>query len=67
MDFVSPDKRYSVADFKKDSKEAIKSLKQHGVKEVVMLTGDNEKIADKIAKELGIDKVYSNLLQQVKQ
>ena len=49
-----------------DSNEAIKSLKQHGVKEVVMLTGDNEKIADKIAKELGIDKVYANLLPDEK-
>ncbi len=53
-------------EIKEDSKEAIKSLKQHGVKEVVMLTGDNEKIADKIAKELGIDKVYSNLLPDEK-
>ena len=53
-------------EIKEDSKEAIKSLKQHGVKEVVMLTGDNEKVANKIAKELGIDKVYSNLLPDEK-
>ena len=31
-----------------------------------MLTGDNEKIATKIAKDLGIDKVYSNLLPNEK-
>ena len=31
-----------------------------------MLTGDNEKVANKIAKELGIDKVYSNLLPNEK-
>ncbi|WP_296648587.1 heavy metal translocating P-type ATPase [Romboutsia sp. 13368] len=53
-------------EIKEDSKEAIKSLKKHGVKEVVMLTGDNEKVANKIAKELGIDKVYSNLLPDEK-
>ena len=31
-----------------------------------MLTGDNEKVANKIASELGIDKVYSNLLPNEK-
>ena len=51
---------------KEDSKEAIKNLKLSGVKDVVMLTGDNEKIANKIASELGIDKVYSNLLPNEK-
>ena len=51
---------------KEDSKEAIKNLKINGVKEVVMLTGDNEKVANKIASELGIDKVYSNLLPNEK-
>lgn len=53
-------------EIKEDSKEAIKKLKLSGVKEVVMLTGDNEKVANKIAKELGIDKVYSNLLPNEK-
>ena len=53
-------------EIKEDSKEAIKKLKLSGIKEVVMLTGDNEKIANKIAKELGIDKVYSNLLPNEK-
>lgn len=53
-------------EIKEDSKEAIKNLKLSGVKEVVMLTGDNEKVANKIANELGIDKVYSNLLPNEK-
>ena len=53
-------------EIKEDSKEAIKKLKLSGVKEVVMLTGDNEKVANKIASELGIDKVYSNLLPNEK-
>ncbi len=53
-------------EIKEDSKEAIRNLKLSGVKEVVMLTGDNENVANKIAKELGIDKVYSNLLPNEK-
>ena len=53
-------------EIKEDSKEAIRNLKLSGVKEVVMLTGDNEKVANKIANELGIDKVYSNLLPNEK-
>ena len=53
-------------EIKEDSKEAIKNLKLSGVKQIVMLTGDNEKVADKIANELEIDKVYSNLLPDEK-
>ncbi|WP_438943397.1 heavy metal translocating P-type ATPase [Romboutsia ilealis] len=53
-------------EIKEDSKEAIKNLKLSAVKEVVMLTGDNEKVANKIANELGIDKVYSKLLPNEK-
>ncbi|MGL6105103.1 heavy metal translocating P-type ATPase [Romboutsia sp.] len=51
---------------KDDSKSAIEKLKTLGVKEVVMLTGDNEKVANSIAKDLGIDKVYSSLLPNEK-
>lgn len=47
---------------KKDSKEAISGLKKNGVKEIVMLTGDRKDIANKVSKDLGIDKVYSELL-----
>lgn len=49
-------------EIKGDSIEAIKQLKSIGIKEIVMLTGDNDKVASSIAKELGVDKVYSNLL-----
>lgn len=45
---------------------AMKTLKQTGVKEVVMLTGDNEGVAKKIADYLGIDKYYSKLLPEHK-
>lgn len=51
---------------KEDSANAIRNLKSLGIKEVVMLTGDNEKVANSIAKELGVDKVYSNLLPNEK-
>ncbi|MEO2506744.1 heavy metal translocating P-type ATPase [Clostridium paraputrificum] len=47
---------------KEDSKEAIKMLKKIGVKKCVMLTGDNKKVAEKIAEELGLDEVYAELL-----
>lgn len=47
---------------KPTSKEAIRRLKKSGVKETVMLTGDIAKAAGQTAEELGIDKVYSELL-----
>ena len=49
--------------------EAIRTiarLKQLGIQEVVMLTGDNERTARSIAHELGIDQVYSDLLPENK-
>ena len=51
---------------KEDSKEAIKNLKDIGIKEVVMLTGDNKDVANKVATDLGIDTVYSSLLPNEK-
>lgn len=53
-------------EIKEDSIDAIKHLKSMGIKEVVMLTGDNEKVANNIASQLGLDKVYSNLLPNEK-
>ena len=47
---------------KKNSKIAISDLKKSGVKDTIMLTGDAKKVADKVAGELGIDTVYSELL-----
>jgi Cd2+/Zn2+-exporting ATPase len=49
-------------ELKKDSAQAIKVLKEADIKKTVMLTGDNKHIASKVAKELGIDKVYAELL-----
>ena len=47
---------------KEHSKEAIAELKKAGVKKTIMLTGDAKPVADAVAKELGIDEVYSELL-----
>ncbi len=49
-------------EIKEDSKQAIKRLKEIGVKKTVMLTGDNKKVTEKVASQLGLDEVYSELL-----
>lgn len=52
-----------ISDTIKDgAKEAVADMKKVGVKNVVMLTGDRQKAAEEVAKELGIDTVYSELL-----
>ena len=47
---------------KPHAKEAIAELKKAGIKKTVMLTGDSKRVADQVAKELGIGEVYSELL-----
>lgn len=47
---------------KPTAKSAIKALKQAGIKKTVMLTGDRKNTAEQVARELGIDEVYSELL-----
>lgn len=47
---------------KEDSAQAIKELKAANIKQTVMLTGDNKSIGSKVAKELGLGKVYAELL-----
>lgn len=47
---------------KEDSKEAVKRLKNLGIRKVVMLTGDNKKVAEKVGNELEIDEIYGELL-----
>ncbi|MBQ6787588.1 MAG: cadmium-translocating P-type ATPase [Lachnospiraceae bacterium] len=47
---------------KPTAKEAIKALKKVGIKKTVMLTGDRAETAREVARELGIDEVYSELL-----
>jgi len=47
---------------KDDSAEAIRQLKEAGVRDVVMLTGDKKGVAEAVADKLGIDHVYAELL-----
>lgn len=47
---------------KEGSKDAIRDMKQVGVKKTVMLTGDRQAAADSVAAELGIDEVHAELL-----
>ena len=51
---------------KKDSEEAIKGIKEQGIKQTVMLTGDNKDVAQSVAEKLKLDKVFSNLLPNEK-
>lgn len=65
--YVSVDKKYAgcivISDIVKDSsKKAIALLKQHGIKKTVMLTGDSENTAKRVASEIGIDEYKSQLL-----
>ena len=47
---------------KPNSKKTIEALHRAGVTKTVMLTGDAKKVADSVAKELGVDEVYADLL-----
>jgi len=53
-------------EIKADSKQAIRNLKVMGVKNIAMLTGDSKAVGEQIAREIGIDKVYSELLPHQK-
>lgn len=69
--FVADDKRLlgliSIADvLREDAYELVNALKKSGVKKVVMLTGDNKRAAAAIARALGIDEYYAELLPEEK-
>ena len=49
-----------------DAAVMIESLRARGIERIVMLTGDNERVARAIADELGIDEVYAELLPEEK-
>ena len=56
-----------VADeIKEDAAEAVRALKERGIRETVMLTGDTRPIGTSVGKELGIDTVHAELLPQDK-
>ncbi|MBT2289970.1 cadmium-translocating P-type ATPase [Paenibacillus albidus] len=65
------DKQYAgclvIADeVKEDSREAIRALKELGIRKTVMLTGDTASVAEAVGKELGVDEIYAGLLPQHK-
>ena len=65
--YVAIDKKYAgyilISDrIKEDSVKAISNLKKNNVKQTVMLTGDRKDVGERVAKQLGIDKVYTELL-----
>ena len=51
---------------KEDSKKTIEELKRNGIKQTVMLTGDRKNVGEAVAKEIGIDNVYTELLPDEK-
>ncbi|MEH2350133.1 MAG: heavy metal translocating P-type ATPase [Nostoc sp.] len=53
-------------ELKEDARQAIQTLKRMGVKRTVMLTGDNQAIASRIAQQLGIDAYEAELLPEEK-
>ena len=65
------DKKYAgyiaISDeIKADAKKAIQDLRDLGVRNIVMFTGDNKSVGDKVSRELGIYEVYSELLPNQK-
>ncbi|MDY5382907.1 MAG: HAD-IC family P-type ATPase, partial [Megasphaera elsdenii] len=64
---VAVDGRYAghivISDvIKPHARQAIAALKRNGIKQTVMLTGDTRRTAENIAKDVGVDQVYSELL-----
>lgn len=57
----------SIADqIRPEAAKSIQSLKQSGIKQIYMLTGDNKYAAEKVANQLGIDGVFAELLPEDK-
>ena len=66
IDEVFAGKIFIADEVKEDSRGAIEKFHKLGVTKTVMLTGDNKEVADRIAKELNLDEVYSELLPEEK-
>lgn len=57
----------TIADeIKQDAKQAISDMKRNGVSKTMMLSGDKDSIVQKVARELGIDQAFGNLLPENK-
>ncbi len=69
--YIAVDRKYQGAllisdEIKEDAKEAVKRLRKAGVARIVMLTGDKKVVGERIAAELGLDEVFSELLPEQK-
>ena len=69
--YVAIDNRYVgyvlISDkIKEDAKQTILRLKKNNIKQIVMLTGDRKNIGEAVSKEIGIDRVYTELLPDEK-
>ena len=51
---------------RKDAKPTLTELGKAGIRKMIMLTGDNQKVAEAIAREIGITEAYGNLLPEKK-
>ncbi|MCC7401339.1 MAG: heavy metal translocating P-type ATPase [Chitinophagaceae bacterium] len=51
---------------RKDARESLSKLEELGIRKMIMLTGDDQKVADAIAKETGITDVWGNLMPEQK-
>lgn len=57
----------SIADrIREEAPSAIQALREQGIKHTVVLTGDNQTVAEKVARQLGIDRVFAELLPEDK-
>ncbi len=71
ISYVALDDKYLGAicikdEVKSEAKVAIANMKKENVNQVVMLTGDRKAVGEAVGKELGLDKVYTDLLPQDK-
>ena len=69
--YVAIDEVYAgyiiIADeLKEDAKEVVTGLKRLGIRKIVMLTGDEKSVAERVSKELGMDSFYAELLPEDK-
>ncbi len=51
---------------REEAQQALQELKSIGIRRMIMLTGDNQKVADAVAKEIGITDAWGNLLPEQK-
>jgi Zn2+/Cd2+-exporting ATPase len=51
---------------RKDAKQTLTELNKQGIRKMIMLTGDNQKVAESIAREIGITDAWGNLLPEQK-